>query len=416
MLTPLCEARKISKDFILPDGQVLHVLDHINIKVYPNEILAIIGPSGCGKSTFLRILSGLIPATNGEIFYHGKRISGLMPNFAFVFQSFALYPWMTVMQNIQIVLKAMNLSEKQIQARTLSTIAMVGLNGFEDAYPREISGGMKQRVGLARALVCHPELLLLDEPFSSLDTFTAEVLRQELVEIWKNKGNGLNSIVLISHDVREVAFLADRIIMLETNPGRIRFIQENKLPRPRDQHSLEFAKLVDDLHDAYSQEEKVPFEKPAQPLAPVLPEDILGFLFYLHRSHKPKDIYQIGTENMDDFKKILANVEAAQLLQFVKVTDHTIALTETGKKYLSLHDRQRRSIWQEQLLQIPIFQDLHQLLQASAKKSLSHKDLVDLVKKKMPGQDPEKQCKILISWGTYGNLFTYHKISRTISG
>src|SRR5580704_4004593 len=185
--TPLCETKGIQKDFPQPGEQVLHVLEKMDVQVHPNEIFAIIGPSGCGKSTYIRILAGLIPATEGQIFYRGKQIHGLLPHFSLVFQNFALYPWMTVKQNIEMVLKALDWSKEEIEKRTIEAIALIGLSGFEEAYPREISGGMKQRVGLARALVCNPEILILDEPFSSLDAFTAEVLRKELLTIWENK-------------------------------------------------------------------------------------------------------------------------------------------------------------------------------------------------------------------------------------
>lgn len=412
---PLCETKKVGKEFILPDNQMLRVLENMNVQVYPNEILAIIGPSGCGKSTFIRILAGIIPPTEGKIFYHGKPITGLLPNFSLVFQNFALYPWMSVTQNIAMVLKTMNLDEEEIKKRTLASIAMIGLTGFEDAYPREISGGMKQRVGLARALVRNPELLLLDEPFSSLDTFTAEVLRQELLDIWENKENKLNSIIIISHDVREVAFLADRIIMMESNPGHIRFVKENKLPRPRDYHSQEFLNLVDELHDAYSQVEKFPPEEPITPLFPVTAEEILGFLFYLQRHGEPKALHQIGTGNIDHFSHLLMSANAAELLKFVAIANRNVSLTEAGKKYLSANARNRRAIWKEQLLMIPLFHKAIKWLQSSPKQMLSHKELTDLIAKELPRQNPQEQCKILIGWGCYGNLFAYHKLSRILS-
>src|SRR6267154_4431511 len=181
---PLFEAKNIEKDYPLPDGQILHVLEKIDLVVYPNEVVAIIGPSGCGKSTLLRILAGLIPSTKGQIFHHGKELKGLVPDMSMVFQSFALYPWMTVKQNIEIVLKAAHVSVQEMEKKTKEALALVGLVNFENAYPKELSGGMKQRVGIARALVLNPEMLFMDEPFSEVDAFTAEVLRAEVVKIW----------------------------------------------------------------------------------------------------------------------------------------------------------------------------------------------------------------------------------------
>jgi NitT/TauT family transport system ATP-binding protein len=248
-----------------------------------------------------------------------------------------------------------------------------------------------------------------------LDTFTAEVLRQELLDIWENKENKLNSIVIISHDVREVAFLADRIIMMEANPGHIRFVRENKLSRPRDYHSQEFINLVDELHDAYSEVEKIAPEAPVTPLFSVTPEEILGFLFYLRRHGEPKALHQIGTGSVDHFSHILMSANAAELLKFAEITNRNVSLTEAGKEYLSANDRNRRAIWKKQLLTIPFFCKAIKWLKAAPECSLGHKELVDLIAKELPRRNPQEQCKILIGWGLYGNLFTYHKLSRTLS-
>jgi NitT/TauT family transport system ATP-binding protein len=410
---PLCEAKGIVKDFQLPNDQILNVLEKMDVQVYPNEILAIIGPSGCGKSTFIRILAGLILPTEGQVFYHGKRTQSLLPNSSMVFQSFALFPWMTVRQNIEMVLKPLDLSEGEVEKRALDSIALIGLAGFEEAYPREISGGMKQRVGIARALVRNPEILLLDEPFSALDTFTAEILRTELVSIWENKQKALSAIVLISHDIREVAFLADRIVMMEANPGRVRFVMENKLPRPRDYRSKEFLKLVDELHDAYAQEEAP--SAPLTPLVSVSPDEMLGFLSYLRRFGESSDLYQIGAGSMDHLERVLIDADIAELLNFVEITKRTITLLDAGKKFISAGDHAKRLIWQEQILTIPLMSKAVEWLKAAPKHQLSHKELVALITKEMPLQDAKEQCNILISWGTYGNLFHHHKLSRTIS-
>ena len=414
--TPICETKEVQKDFPLPDGGSLHVLEKMNVQVYPNEILAIIGPSGCGKSTYIRILTGLIPASKGQVFYHGKQVSGLLPNFSLVFQNFALYPWMTVKQNIEIVLEALDVPKEEVTARTMDAIALIGLSGFEEAYPREISGGMKQRVGLARALVCNPEILILDEPFSELDTFTAETLRKELLNIWENKKTGLSSIILISHDVREVVYLADRILMMEAKPGRIRFVMENTLPRPRDYHSQDFLKLVDQLHDAYMQEEAPP--PPAEPMAPLLsvnPDELLGFLSYLRQLGEANDLYQIGTGSISHFDRVLILAETAEYLNFVEIAKRTIKLTDAGKKILSADHKNRRAIWKEQLLTIPLFHKAIEWLNSAPKHSLNQKELIGLISRELPLEDAHEQGKILISWGVYGNLFTYHKLTRTLS-
>jgi NitT/TauT family transport system ATP-binding protein len=340
-------------------------------------------------------------------------VTGLLPNFSLVFQSFALFPWMTVKQNIEMVLKTMDLTEEEIQTRVRDSISLIGLSGFEEAYPREISGGMKQRVGLARALVRDPEILLLDEPFSALDAFTAETLRRELLHIWENQEKNPSSIVIISHDIREVVFLADRILMMETNPGRIQFVLENKLPRPRDYHSKEFNQLVDQLHDSYTQEAATAV--PTTPLLSALPDEILGFLSSLRRNGESDDLFQIGAGTMDHLERVLVNAEAAEALNFVTITKRTITLTETGKKILSADYKNRHLIWKEQLLTIPLFTKAIELLKSSPHQQLSDKELADLVYKELPHENVKEQCKILISWGSYGNLFTHHKLSRTVS-
>jgi NitT/TauT family transport system ATP-binding protein len=398
----------------MPDDRVLHVLEKIDIQLYAEEILAIIGPSGCGKSTLIRILAGLIPPTRGHVLYHGKKITGLLPHFSLVFQNFALFPWMTVKKNIEVVLTNLHLSKDEIQTRANDVIALIGLSGFEEAYPREISGGMKQRVGLARALARDPEILLLDEPFSSLDAFTAETLRRELVNIWETKAKGPRSILIISHDVREVAYLADRIVMMETNPGKVRFVMENKLPRPRNYHSQEFTQLVDRLHDAYTQEE-APCLEPITPLLPVSPEEILGFLSYLHRFGESSDLYQIGSGSMEHFNRVLMDAEAAERLNFVEIDKRKITISETGKRFLHASAHSKRSICKEQLLLIPLFQKAIEWLSSAPKHLLSYKELAHLISLELPRKDAKEQSKTLLSWGAYGNLFILHKASKTVS-
>ena len=245
----LCEAKSISQQFTLPNGQPLQVLADVSLSIYPNEIVALLGPSGCGKSTILRILAGLIKPTQGEVLYHGEPLHGLNPGVAIVFQSFALYPWMTVAENVRVVLEAAGIAPAEIDERAERVIRMVGLAGFEDAYPRELSGGMKQRVGMARALSVDPEILFMDEPFSQVDALTAESLRAEVVDIWAALDKNPSSILMVSHDIKEVVYMADRIVVLGANPGRVRTIVENHLPRPRDYRSPEVLALVDQLHD-----------------------------------------------------------------------------------------------------------------------------------------------------------------------
>lgn len=247
----LFEIKHISKSYPQEQGKIVHVLKDINFAVHPQEVVAIIGPSGCGKSTLLRIIAGLMTPSKGDILYHGKKLTTLMPKASIVFQSFALYPWLSVQENIDIVLQALYIPQKEREKKVKEAIELIGLKGFEKAYPRELSGGMKQRVGIARALVRQPEILFMDEPFSEIDTFTAQMLRAEVMKIWANKQIPLSAILLVSHDVYEVAYMADRIIVLGTHPGRIVKILKNRMPHPRNYRSHDFLKLVYQLHDIY---------------------------------------------------------------------------------------------------------------------------------------------------------------------
>src|SRR2546425_2466967 len=263
----LCETRHISHDFTLPNRKPLRALEDISLTVGADEVVALLGPSGCGKSTILRILAGLIRPTRGEVLYHGQPLQGLNPGVAIVFQSFALYPWMTVTENVQAVLRAAAMSRTEVAERAERAIRLVGLAGFEEAYPRELSGGMKQRVGMARALSVDPEILFMDESFSQVDALTAESLRAEVLDIWAAKDKNPSAILMVSHDIKEVAYMADRIVILGANPGVVLTIVENPVPRPRDYRSAELLRLVDHLHDLITGHEMPDVPAPSAPTA-----------------------------------------------------------------------------------------------------------------------------------------------------
>ncbi len=419
-MKPLCEAKNIQKDFLLPHGQTLQVLDGVNLEVYPEEVVAIIGPSGCGKSTLLRILAGLESPTGGEVFYNGEVQKGLLPSSSIVFQSFALYPWMTVKENVEVVLKAMDTSLENVEKQAKETLAMVGLSGFEEAYPREISGGMKQRVGLARALVRNPKLLLMDEPFSAVDAFTAEGLRLEVLNIWAEKAKNLSSIILISHDIEEVVYMADRIIVLKPNPGHVHLVIENKMARPRDHRSPEFLNLVDRLHSTYaevteSQQASLPLQQPSSPLLPVSNDEVIGLLRYINRSGGSAELYKIGSDSNQHFDRVVLVAQAAELLNFVSMAHKTVTLTEVGKTYLTSKDQERRVLWKQQLLTIPLFVKTCQKMDQMSNQCIDRKQLIAFLAHELPQEDAQVQLKILMRWARYGNLLTYHRRSQSFS-
>src|SRR5579862_5258588 len=252
---PIIEARKLEKFYPQPDGGRIQVIAATDLAVYPGQIIAMLGASGCGKSTLLRMLTGLSPASAGSVFWHGAPVGDGAPNVSIVFQSFALFPWLTVLENVEAPLEARGMVPIERHKRALRIIDAVGLDGFESAYPKELSGGMKQRVGVARALVVEPEVLFMDEPFSALDVLTAEALRGELLELWLNKKIPTRAIFIVTHNIEEAVILADRIIVLGRNPAHVHAEFQVGLPYPRDRKAPRFVEFVDQIYRALTRQD-----------------------------------------------------------------------------------------------------------------------------------------------------------------
>src|SRR5690349_4370393 len=252
-LEPIIEARKLEKYYPQPDGSRIQIIAATDLAIYPGQIIALLGASGCGKSTLLRILTGLSPASSGSVYWHGQPLDGKLPNVSIVFQSFALFPWLTVIENVEAPLEARAIVPIERHKRALRILDAVGLDGFESAYPKELSGGMKQRVGVARALIVEPEVLFMDEPFSALDVLTAETLRGELLELWQDRKIPTRAIFIVTHNIEEAVVLADRVIVLASNPARIREDFEITLPQPRSRKSEPFEALVDHIYRVLTQ-------------------------------------------------------------------------------------------------------------------------------------------------------------------
>src|SRR6202047_2410006 len=250
---PIIEAVGVEKSYPQADGTRIQVVGLTNLVIEPGKIVALLGPSGCGKSTLLRMLTGLSQPSSGTLLWHGKPLDGQMPNVAIVFQSFALFPWLTVLENVEAPLQAKGVPAVERRKHALRTLDTVGLDGFETAYPKELSGGMKQRVGFARALVVEPEVLFMDEPFSALDVLPAETLRGELLELWTSRKMPTRAIFMVTHNIEEAVLLADRVVVLGRNPGRIRADFEVDLPRPRDRKSRRFLEFVDHIYKVLTQ-------------------------------------------------------------------------------------------------------------------------------------------------------------------
>jgi NitT/TauT family transport system ATP-binding protein len=419
----LIEVKNVSQEFNLPNGKSLKVLADVNLCINKREVVALLGPSGCGKSTLLRILAGLIPPTKGDVFYHDKPLHDLNTGVSIVFQSFALFPWMTVGENIQTALQSRGFPANEIEDRAQKAIQMVGLAGFEETYPRELSGGMKQRVGIARALSVDPEILFMDEPFSHVDALTAESLRAEVIDIWAAHDKNPSSVLMVSHDIAEVVYMADRIVVLGTNPGHILKIVENPLPRPRDYRGADFNKLVDQLHDIITGHEipDVPEPvlqpnelPPAESLPDVLPGEIVGILEYLDARGGKEDVFRIATETDKEFGDIIKVVKAAELLDFVDTPKRMVVLTADGQRFVKATSQERQNIWKEQLLKLRIFKQVNDMLTKHPRKKLDAELVQEIIIFNLPHENFEKIFETFIRWTHFGNLFAYDEDTKKI--
>jgi NitT/TauT family transport system ATP-binding protein len=416
--TAILELRGVQKSFDRGTGKPLRVLEDINLDIRPNEVVCLIGPSGCGKSTILRIFAGLVEPTKGQVRYRGKKQEGLNPNVAVVFQGFALYPWMTVEANVENVLRAKGLDRDEIRERTNRAIRMVGLEGFEEAYPRELSGGMKQRVGMARALSVNPEILLMDEPFSQVDALTAEGLRAEILDIWDDRERNPSSILMVSHDIKEVAYMADRVVVLSANPGRVRTIVDNPLPRPRDTRSLEFLRLVDQLHDIITSAElpdiQVSTVEPSvesdlvEPLPCSQNADMLGLLEFLDSQGGTCDLFQVVTHTHVAFEKVLTTVKGLEMLEFVETPKRSVVLTPLGRRFIQAGMDERKLIWRDQLLELKLFRVVRELLDLR-EGDLSREELIQEIAARLPMENPDLTFETIVAWGRFGELFAYRE-------
>jgi NitT/TauT family transport system ATP-binding protein len=412
----LCETRNVSHDFVMPNGAKLRVLEDINLVIKPSEVVALLGPSGCGKSTILRIMAGLIQPTQGDVIYRGEKVHGLTPGVAIVFQSFALYPWMTVAENIEVVLRAAGLPPDEIRERAERAIRTVGLAGFEEAYPRELSGGMKQRLGIARALSVNPEILFMDEPFSHVDALTAEGLRAEVIDLWAPTNSNPSSILMVSHDIKEVVYMADRIIVLSSHPGRVRTVVENPLPRPRDSRSREAEELVDYLHEIITGSELPDVPKSGvaraarmEPLPQATTSEIVGLIEYLDSHGGQGDIFDIAAATDKEFGQMIAITKAAEMLDFVDTPKQGIVLTPTGRRFVAANPEERKRIWREQLLKLRLFQDVHALLLDRGEEGISADVAREMIIMAMPRENYEAVFDTMVRWARFGNLFAYEE-------
>jgi NitT/TauT family transport system ATP-binding protein len=418
----------VGKSYQQPNGQKISILENISLTLKTGEIVALLGPSGSGKSTLMRIIAGLIAPSDGQVLYRDRPMVGLNPGVAIIFQAFALYPWLTVMENVELGLKALGEETNSRRQKALKMIDIIGLDGFENAYPKELSGGMRQRVGFARALAVEPELLCMDEPFSALDVLTAENLRFELLDLWLERRIPTQAILIVTHGIEEAVILADRIIVLGRNPGRIRADLPVTLNHYRDRKSPEFQALVDQVYKILTNPELAPVPEPTttiqvptppQPLKyQSLPQVRIGSiagLLELLEDRQVNDLYKLGQDLQLEVDDILPIVEGAKLMGFVTLTEGDINLTPLGLEFIAGNIDERKQFVQNQLLaNILLVQQIKLLLQAKRNQRFPEELILDILEAHFSPKEAQRQLATAIDWGRYAELYSYDEPSGII--
>ena len=421
---PIVEARHVEKSFLQPDGRQVQVIAPLDLAVEPDAVTALLGPSGSGKSTLLRILTGLTEPSGGEVLWHGEPVRKCAPNVAIVFQSFALFPWLTVLDNVEAPLIARGMTHEERHPRALKALATVGLHGFETAYPKELSGGMKQRVGFARALAVEPEILFMDEPFSALDVLTAENLRNELLELLLNKQIPTRTIFLVTHNIEEAVFLSDRIIVLGRNPARIRADFRIALQHPRDRKSAAFLLYVDYIYKVMTQPE-LELAPPAsaegrakvtyQMLPHARPGGVAGLLELLMDHGGEEDLYHVAETLHLEVDDLLPIVEASTLLGYATAEEGDVKMTPQGRAFAEADIPMRKKLFREAALaRVPLLQQIRSCLQSKSDHTMPVEFFRDLLDDRFLQTEVPLQIETALNWGRYADLFTYDSEKDTI--
>ncbi|WDM00100.1 nitrate/sulfonate/bicarbonate ABC transporter ATP-binding protein [Alicyclobacillus cycloheptanicus] len=424
MMSVLLEIQRVSKRYDAPGEQKVTVLQDIDLSISEGEFVAILGPSGSGKSTLLRIIAGLVKSTSGTVSYLGRPIEGANPGVSMVFQSFALFPWLTVLQNVELGLRYKDMTAAEKRNKALQVIDMIGLDGFEGAYPRELSGGMRQRVGLGRALVMEPDILLMDEPFSALDVLTAENLRRDLLELWLDKKIPTKSIIMVTHGIEEAVYMADRAVVLSRDPATVIADIRITLPHWRERKDEAFTKLVDRIYSilTYSRantESAGQFSKEVQRKYIALPHvpsgALTGFLELLDDLDIKSDLYKLADALMFELDDLLPIVEAAQMLGFATVSQGDISLTDVGKQFAAANVLERKEMFRAQLRQrIPIFGRIRWVLESKRNRRMPREFFLEVIRKSVGTEAAEGQLDTIIDWARYSELFAYDESSRVL--
>ncbi len=413
----LLDLQDVSKSFRTADGAPRLVLDGVNFTLMEGEIVALLGKSGSGKSTLLRIMAGLLPAERGSLTYRGRAVSGPVEGVSMVFQSFALFPWLTVQQNVELGLEAQGVAPRERQERADAMLELIGLAGFGGALPRELSGGMRQRVGIARALVTNPDVLLMDEAFSALDVLTGETLRTDILELWDTGSIPTKGILVVSHHIEEAVVMADRIIILSSDPGRIRSEYLIDVPRPRNVDSVQVRSLIDEVYGLMTMR---PVPAPATVSAAAahvdyrLPDtdvhriqavlDLLSAAPFNGRA----DLPQLADEAELPDEELFPTYEALGLLALAQVEKGDIALTPLGRRFAQAGQTLRQEIFGQQLLtHVPLAARIRKDLEAEPTGMLKEEPFIHLLEEALEADEAARTLEISIEWGRYGEVYEY---------
>ena len=422
---PLVDIRAVRHFYDKGGGAALLVLDNIDLQLKANEITGLLGRSGSGKSTLLRSIAGLLQPSEGEVVFQGQTVNGPPDAVSMVFQSAALFPWLTVLQNVELGLEALKVDPAERRQRALAAIDLIGLDGFENAYPKELSGGMRQRVGLARALVVRPALLLMDEPFSALDVLTAETLRTDLLDLWCEGRTPMQSILIVTHNIEEAVLMCDRILVFAANPGRVAAEIRVDLPQPRNRQSPAFRALVEDIYARMTvRAPDTPVRDGAFPgtgIAMTLPEVstnlMAGLLEAIAASKDAKEaLSDLGQDLQLELDELLPIADTLQLLRLAELEGPQIRLTAAGKAYAESDVDTRKQLFNQHLLSyVPLAGHIRRVLDERPGHRAPARRFRDELEDHMSEDYADQTLKALIGWGRYGEAFAYDEAADQFS-
>lgn len=421
----LLAVRGVRQSFPKGSGEDLLVLDDINLTLKEGEIVGLLGRSGSGKSTLLRLIAGLARPTGGTILYQGKLVRGPAPGIAMVFQTFALFPWLTVLENVQIGLEALGLPETEIRKRALSAIDLIGLDGFESAYPKELSGGMRQRVGFARALVVHPNILIMDEAFSALDVLTAENLRTDFLELWSDGQLPIEAVLMVTHNIEEAVLMSDRILVFSSDPGRIAREIRVDLPHPRDREDPAFRALVDAIYVEMTarkprmttlRADRIPGTGIAMQLPRVSVNSIAGLIEAVAAYDVRADLPEIASELQMEIDDLFPVADALQLLRFAEIEEGDIRLTAAGRTFAESAPEDRKALFARHVLAyIPLVAHIRRILDERPSHRAPKSRFSDELEDHMSEDYAERTLRTVIGLGRYAEIFAYDDQTATFS-